>query len=149
MHARIPTTVYRHLFWGVLAVAATYLILFAIDVLTPVPTTATEATRAYSYTSKLERTAPPIPFYHDGCTAFPDWLPGHNFYEACLNHDIAYWLGGTEEERTAANVQLATAVRTIGPLGPFLAPIMYTAVQYGGNSWISHQLGSEWGYGWQ
>lgn len=133
----------------VLIIAVGYLLLFAADVITAPTTTPAETARAHAYAKERGKELPPIAFYQDGCTAFPDWLPGHNFYEACLNHDIAYWLGGSEEERTLVNRALAEQVRPLGPLGPFLAPIMYTAVQYGGNSWISHELGSEWGYGWQ
>lgn len=143
------TIISRRLLWGVLAVAATYTTLFTIDVLTVPITTSEETERALAYATEHGKELPPIAFYHDGCTAFPDHLPGHNFYDACLNHDIAYWLGGTEEERKRANTQLIADIRTTGPLGPVLAPIMYVAVQYGGNNWFSHQIGSEWGYGWQ
>lgn len=141
-------SIFLRLFRYTLVLVAAYLVIFTADVLTTPTTTPVETVRAHAYAKEHEKELPPIAFYQDGCTAFPDWLPMHNFYEACLNHDIAYWLGGTEEERVLANQVLADQVRSLEPLGPFLAPIMYTAVQYGGNNWISYQLGSEWGYGW-
>jgi hypothetical protein len=37
-----------------------------------------------------------------GCTASPDIAGGI----PCLNHDSAYWVGGTEEDRLIADAQL-------------------------------------------
>lgn len=134
----------------VAAIAGTcYLGLLAVDIGMKPPTTPAETERALAYATAHQKPLPLRSFYFDGCTAFPDRLPGHTLYEACLNHDIAYWLGGTEDERSAANAAFKQAVTTSGPAGRLLAPIMYAAVQYGGNNWFSRTvIGSNWGFGW-
>ena len=125
-----------------------YGVLFAIDVLT-VPTTTPEQTAlAEEYVLKNQKKLPPTAFYHDGCTAFPDNFPGHDFYSTCLHHDIAYWVGGEEAERQNVNQVFKMEMSETGPLGPLLAPILYFAVHHGGDNIISELLGSEWGYGW-
>lgn len=130
------------------AVFAVYLLFLVGDVLLAPKITTGEESRALAYALSHNLTIPPIAFYHDGCTAFPDSLPGHDLYEACLNHDIAYWLGGSEAERQQANVILRDEAKATGPLGILLAPVMYIAVQHFGNNWVSRILGSNWGYGW-
>lgn len=131
-----------------LSLALLYWVLFAIDVYTKPPVTAADTARAIAYANTNGKPIPPIPFYHDGCTAFPDRLFGHDFYESCITHDIGNWLGGTEEERRQVNLELKNNIATTGPLGPFLGKVMYFSVQYFGDNWVSHINGTNWGYGW-
>jgi len=87
------------------------------------------------------------PFNDDGCTLFPESSErtGADWTECCLEHDLAYWRGGTKEEREAADLQFRDCLleRTGNEL---LAETMYNAVRVGGTphfpSWY------RWGYGW-
>jgi len=134
-------------FFGILGLV--YVSLFTIDALTLGSTTDSERARAMATAAAQSSPLPPRPFYFDGCTGFPDWLPFHNFYEACLNHDIAYWLGGSEADRLETNRRFAEAMKESGPLGWLLSPVTYYAMHYGGNNFMSqYVLGSNWGFGW-
>lgn len=48
------------------------------------------------------------PFASDCCSMFPDRAPIGNadWCTCCLDHDIAYWKGGTEQDRLAADQAL-------------------------------------------
>jgi len=45
------------------------------------------------------------PFTTDGCSAFPDGTPAHRdlWLNCCIQHDLAYWKGGTHTERLNAD----------------------------------------------
>ena len=87
-------------------------------------------------------------FSSDGCSLFPDGTLNHRtlWCDCCFNHDIAYWRGGTEEERMAADKTLHACVldRTGNNA---LASTMYDGVRVGGSpvfpTWY------RWGYGWK
>lgn len=87
------------------------------------------------------------PFSSDGCSLFPDGTPGDrsNWCGCCFAHDMAYWRGGTEEERLAADEALRDCVlqRTGDKT---LAETMYIGVRAGGHpvfpTWY------RWAYGW-
>ena len=49
------------------------------------------------------------PFTTDGCSAIPDF----NFRHCCKLHDLAYWKGGTEEEKIQANDQFNQCVSQV------------------------------------
>lgn len=121
--------------------------LVLIDALNGPDATAGDTQKALSYieANKLEK--PPLDFYHDGCTSAPDWLPWHNLKPACLNHDIAYWAGGSEELKQQADLKLKTDILDSGPLGFLLSPIFYYSITLLGNNIFSEILGSTWGYG--
>jgi len=125
-----------------------YWVLFTIDVFTRPPVTPEDTMRALAYAEMRGKPLPPIPFHHDGCTAFPDRLLGHDLYEICITHDMGNWLGGTAAERTQVNRELREQVATTGPLGPALGFIMHYSVEYLGDNWVSHYRGTNWGYGW-
>jgi hypothetical protein len=86
-------------------------------------------------------------FTSDGCSLFPDGtLKDHaKWCECCLKHDIAYWHGGTEEQRLKADEALRDCVldRTGDKV---LAETMYLGVRAGGHpvfpAWY------RWAYGW-
>ena len=104
--------------------------------------------QAVELAQTVNKPVPPNSFTQDGCTLFPNVLPGHDFRDACLTHDFIYWLGGTESQRHAADVALKDAISHTGPMGPIFAPIMYAGVRTFGDTWLSKRLNANWGYGW-
>jgi hypothetical protein len=65
--------------------------------------------------------------------------------ECCLLHDMAYWKGGTEEERKQADLAFKACVeKKTGD--PILAKLMYEAVRAGGAPHFPTWY--RWGYGW-
>ncbi len=86
------------------------------------------------------------PFETDGCTHFPNgndrdpnlWL------ECCVNHDLKYWIGGSEEDRLSADEGLKECV--IGK-GEFeTANLMYEGVRIAGSPYFNTSW--RWGFGW-
>lgn len=87
------------------------------------------------------------PFTSDGCSLFPDGTikDRTKWCDCCLTHDIAYWQGGTEEERKKADEVLRACVleRT---KDKNLAETMYLGVRSGGHP--AFPTWYRWGYGW-
>lgn len=86
-------------------------------------------------------------FSSDGCSLFPDrsLITADDWCECCFEHDIAYWKGGTEEERLAADVALRECI--IEKTGnQELADLMYEGVRFGGSPYFYNWY--RWGYGW-
>lgn len=87
-------------------------------------------------------------FSSDGCSQFPDGtLFDQNLWcNCCIEHDIAYWQGGTQQQKKQADHALRDCVfnKTHNKL---LANIMYLGVTVGGlpifPTWY------RWGYGWR
>jgi hypothetical protein len=75
------------------------------------------------------------PFTTDGCSMFPDHslVSKADWCSCCVAHDLAYWRGGTAEERLKADqelqhcVQHATGNKALGEL-------MFAGVRTGGGS---------------
>lgn len=86
------------------------------------------------------------PFTTDGCSAFPDGtFDQQSFWvECCIQHDIAYWKGGTYEERLIADKNLEACVTDIGK--PGIASVMLNGVRAGGSPYFPTDY--RWGYGW-
>ena len=87
------------------------------------------------------------PFTTDGCSLFPDraLMSDADWCDCCLAHDLAYWRGGTAEERATADRDLRDCVaRTTG--NTRLAELMYTGVRTGGGPYFLTPY--RWGYGW-
>lgn len=61
------------------------------------------------------------------------------WYEACIEHDFAYWMGGTSKERKIADQKLREAVIKTGH--PIWANIMYIAVRIFGSIYWPWKLG--------
>jgi hypothetical protein len=105
-----------------------------------------DAATAYIATNKLP--TPPRPFTHDGCTLFPDSILWHDFYPACINHDIGYWAGGDTTLREEVDLTFYTDIKETGPLGYVFAPLMYIGVRCFGNTFVARLADANWGYGW-
>jgi len=86
------------------------------------------------------------PFTSDGCSSFPDGtfsqqsLWGH----CCMQHDLAYWKGGSELQRQQADKELERCVAKVGE--PKIAKLMLAGVQVGGSPQLRTPF--RWGYGW-
>lgn len=86
-------------------------------------------------------------FISDGCTLFPDssQILETDWCECCFEHDIAYWQGGTEEERLKADKALLDCVlKKTG--SEKIAKVIYSGVRFGGSPYFYNWY--RWGYGW-
>jgi hypothetical protein len=86
-------------------------------------------------------------FTSDGCSLFIDgtFKDPELWKECCLKHDIAYWQGGTEEDRLQADLTFKECVeKKTGD--STLANLMYEAVRVGGEPYFPTWY--RWGYGW-
>lgn len=87
------------------------------------------------------------PFTTDGCSLFPDGTFSNKmlWLDCCIEHDIAYWKGGTEEDRRNADLMLKDCICEKTGDG-YLAQTVYDAVRLWGSpifpTWY------RWGYGW-
>jgi len=85
-------------------------------------------------------TEPVYPFKTDGCSASPDF----NFRQCCVEHDKAYWRGGTCAERRAADQALKRCIAD-NDHGS-LSSIYYASVRaFGSPLWPTPW---RWGFGW-
>ena len=87
------------------------------------------------------------PFTSDGCSLFPDAsvISEADWCECCFQHDLAYWRGGTAEEREQADVALRECVQAKTD-NAILATTMYEGVRVGGSPYFYTWY--RWGYGW-
>ena len=86
-------------------------------------------------------------FESDGCSLFLDgtFENPELWKDCCRVHDLAYWRGGTEEEREQADLAFKHCVeKKTG--NPELAELMYEAVRTGGEPYFPTRY--RWGYGW-
>jgi hypothetical protein len=86
-------------------------------------------------------------FSSDGCSLFPDgdFNNRKQWCDCCLEHDIAYWRGGTARQRLDADQNLrACVLRTTG--NNVLADMMFAGVRLGGGPIFPNWY--RWGYGW-
>jgi len=86
------------------------------------------------------------PFTTDGCSAFPNGTLDEKslWIECCIRHDLAYWKGGTYDERLEADQSLETCVSQVGE--PEIAQLMLAGVRVGGSPYFPNTY--RWGYGW-
>lgn len=87
-------------------------------------------------------------FATDGCSRFPDHslISNDDWCHCCVAHDLAYWRGGTAEERLAADETLRTCVEK-ATRNRALANLMFTGVRAGGVPYFYTSY--RWGYGWK
>jgi len=85
-------------------------------------------------------------FTSDGCSRFPDGLYGQAdlWHSCCVEHDLAYWRGGSWDERLAADRALQACVAATGQ--DEIANLMLVGVRLGGSPWWPTSY--RWGYGW-
>ena len=86
-------------------------------------------------------------FKSDGCSLFVDgtFKDRELWKGCCVEHDVAYWKGGTVEERKAADLKLRECIeKRTGDKA--LALLMYEAVRTGGGPHFPTWY--RWGYGW-
>ena len=86
-------------------------------------------------------------FTSDGCSLFPDSsvILKQDWTDCCFQHDLAYWRGGTEAERLAADQALRECIlKKTG--NPQLAELMFQGVRLGGSPYFYNWY--RWGYGW-
>ena len=86
------------------------------------------------------------PFSTDGCSAFPDGTLWQNelWLSCCTAHDLAYWQGGTYQQRLEADQTLKQCVEKVGE--PSIAAVMLAGVRVGGTPYLPTKF--RWGYGW-
>lgn len=87
-------------------------------------------------------------FTTDGCSRFPDHslISSHDWCHCCVAHDLAYWRGGTAEERVGADEQLRDCVEKT-TRNRALADVMFAGVRAGGGPYFYTSY--RWGYGWK
>lgn len=88
-------------------------------------------------------------FTSDGCSMSPDGsvvLFKTEFVPCCVQHDVAYWQGGTDAEKLAADKNLRTCIAEKSK-SKFIANVYYRGVRMGGGA--SLPTGFYWGYGWE
>lgn len=82
---------------------------------------------------------PDFIFTTDGCSRWPD----DSWVACCIAHDIAYWCGGSEQDRKNADQEL---MRCVNSETDGLGNILYAGVRIGGIPWWPTPW--RWGYGW-
>jgi hypothetical protein len=94
----------------------------------------------------LGRTDELKPFVSDGCSVFPDGTPGQKelWRTCCVEHDRAYWQGGSRRERRVADKALQGCVEEVG--APKVAVLMKIGVWFGGSPYLPFHF--RWGFGW-
>jgi hypothetical protein len=87
------------------------------------------------------------PLTSDGCSLFPDasLINNDDWCTCCEEHDIAYWQGGTEQQRERVDTALMRCVykKTNDHV---LANVMFEGVRFGGSPYFYSWY--RWGYGW-
>jgi hypothetical protein len=92
-------------------------------------------------------TAGIVNFASDGCTLFPDGTLKNRdkWCDCCQTHDLAYWQGGSDDEREQADVILRRCV--LARTGDqHLAETIYLGARAGGHP--AFPTWYRWGYGW-
>lgn len=111
-------------------------------------TTAIMTSRAEQTARTTINTLPKNQFTQDGCSLFPDTFFWLDFKEACLSHDIAYWIGGTPLMRKKADRIFLAELKETGVLNTPFAYIMYSGVRLFGDTFLLKPFDANWGYGW-
>lgn len=78
------------------------------------------------------------PSMSDGCTLWPDGSWRH----CCVEHDRAYYYGGSFDDRKRADIELMKCV--LGTEKPILSFIMYLGVRFFAGPLWPHR--ARWGY---
>ena len=81
----------------------------------------------------------PEGYVSDKCS----WFPDGNYGDCCVEHDKAYFFGGTKKERRAADDKLYECVKGKGR--GFTAKMMWVGVRIGGVAFLPTSF--RWGFG--
>ena len=86
------------------------------------------------------------PFESDGCSSFPEGTVAQDnlWLHCCVQHDLAYWKGGSYEEQLAADQALKECVLQTGESA--VSVLMLAGVRVGGTPYLPTTF--RWGYGW-
>lgn len=89
---------------------------------------------------------PPKPFITDGCSNFFDggFSDSEQWLDCCTEHDLAYWRGGSKQERLLADQKFKQCIAERA--NPILAELMYRAVRLFGHP--HNHADYRWGYGY-
>lgn len=91
-------------------------------------------------------------FVSDGCSLSPNSFFKVNFAQCCLEHDLAYWLGGTKEQKNLADSQFKMCLQNklnndySGKVPMRVSETYFLGVQVGGVPYLPNSF--RWGYGW-
>ncbi len=81
-------------------------------------------------------------FKSDGCS----WFPDGDYLACCVEHDAAYFKGGSWTKRWRADKRLFKCVAAKrGFRHKLIAPVMWLGVRGGGASWLPTPF--RWGFG--
>ncbi len=88
-----------------------------------------------------------LPFTTDFCTSYPEGTHDEPklWQDCCLEHDLYFWAGGSQTDRSTADLGLYQCVAQAGAL--WHARVMYYAVRVGGYSPVKFKT-KKWGNGW-
>ncbi|MBN8536462.1 MAG: hypothetical protein J0M15_05380 [Deltaproteobacteria bacterium] len=92
------------------------------------------------------------PFTSDGCSLSPNSFFEVDFTECCVEHDVAYWLGGSKDEKDKSDVQLKACIQSKlnstfnNDISATVAQTYFFGVQMGGVNFLPNSF--RWGYGW-
>lgn len=81
----------------------------------------------------------PTDYVSDRCSMFPDG----DYGDCCVEHDKAYFFGGTKRERRAADNELYECVKGKGH--NFIGKMMWVGVRIGGAAFLPTPF--RWGFG--
>ncbi len=100
-----------------------------------------------SFATNLAQANELKPFKTDGCSL---WMDGPPLYpnlwrHCCVAHDLAYWQGGSKEQRTQADNVIRACVQDAAD-SKGMANYMQGMIHWGGSPyWMNYY---RWGYGW-
>ena len=87
-------------------------------------------------------------FTSDGCSMSPDGsviLVKTEFIPCCVQHDVAYWAGGTAQQKLEADNNLRICITQNS--NAFVGSIYYRSVRFAGGPHLPTAF--HWGYGWE
>lgn len=87
-------------------------------------------------------------FSTDGCSNYPDGTWGEDsrkWFHCCYTHDIAYWMGGDQEQRRLADLQLNQCITH--ETNSLHGLVVELGVIVGGTPYTN--LSWRWGYGFE
>ena len=89
-----------------------------------------------------------IAYSSQGCATAPDRsvIESSDWCDCCREHDIAYWRGGTKQQRDHADVRLRKCIN-VKTNDDELANNMTESANRGEGAYFF--AGYRWGYGWQ